>query len=83
MNKSQIIFDSNDFTKMKEIMKEYGNCEFPFYGANQDGADIEIHVSPSSITTKTYQNNGWLRVMYYELIDGSICVSETYEGRWQ
>lgn len=64
----------------KKIIEEYANSEFPFFGENEDGEKVELHVAESGIILKTYQNNGWLRANYYDA-DGYL-EGETFEGRW-
>lgn len=78
-----IAFDSNDKKGMLEIMKKYGDEQFPFFGKNEDDEDVMISVAHDSIVVKTFQDNGWTRENWYELIDGDIVVSEMYGERWK
>lgn len=80
IDKNEIQFDSNDPKLLRTLMKEHGSSRFPFYGKNDEGEDIEIHISKNSIIYKTYQSNGWLRANHYDA-DG-YPAGETFEGRW-
>ena len=65
----------------KQIMKEYGNSESAFLGHNEDGELVEMSVRPDEIIVKTYQENGWLRVNYYD--ENGLPNGETFEGKWE
>lgn len=65
----------------KQIMKEYGNSESAFLGHNEDRELVEISVHPDEIIVKTYQENGWLRVNYYD--ENGLPNGETFEGKWE
>ena len=65
----------------KQIMKEYGNSESAFLGHNEDGELVEMSVHPDEIIVKTYQENGWLRVNYYD--ENGLPNGETFEGKWE
>lgn len=81
MFENQVQFDSNNPGLIRNLMKEYGNSDSPFFGKNDEGEDIEIHISKDSIIYKTYQSNGWLRVNYFDS-DG-YPAGETFDGRWR
>ena len=51
------------------------------FGKNTDGEDMNISFSEDEVVTKTYQNNGWLRVNYYD--ENGFMECETFEGRWR
>lgn len=51
------------------------------FGKNTDGEDMNISFSEDGVVTKTYQNNGWLRVNYYD--ENGFMECETFEGRWR
>ena len=62
-------------------MKGHGNSQFPFFGENEDGERIEIHIAEDSIIYKTYQKNGWIRVNYFD--ENGIEDGETFDGKWK
>ncbi len=64
----------------KQLMKEYGNSSTAFMGQNEDGETVLMSINADGIILKTYQNNGWIRLDYYDE-DGDY-ESEMYEGRW-
>lgn len=64
----------------KEIIEKYADSEQTFFGTNEDGENVELNVSKDGMILKTYQNNGWLRVNYYDAEGYSD--GETFEGRW-
>ena len=80
MNGNKIVFDGNNPGALHTLM-ECENSKFPHYGKNENGEDIEIHISKTSIIYKTYQSNGWLRVNYYD--ENGLPNGETFEGRWK
>lgn len=80
IDNDEIQFDSNNPQLLRTLMKEYGSSRFPFYGKNDEGEDIEIHISKDSIIYKTYQNNRWLRVNHFD--SEGYPAGETFEGRW-
>lgn len=50
-------------------------------GANQDGERIVAEIRSDGIKILTNQNNGWVRVNYYDA-DGIGC-GETFDGKWR
>lgn len=64
----------------KQIMAEYGDSDSAFLGHNDAGELIEMSVRPDEIIVKTYQENGWLRVNYYDS-DGWPN-GELFDGKW-
>ena len=67
-----------------EIMKKHGSNQFPFFGKNENGESVEIHVCSNSITLITYQKNGWLRRnIYTDSGDGNIISEELFDGRYK
>lgn len=70
-----------DILARREIIKEYQNANTTFSGNNENGEKVELHVSENGIILKTYQENGYVRVNYYnaeEFEEG-----ESFEGRWK
>ena len=69
-----------DKQKLIECMKEYGDTETPFFGKNEDGETVCVHVAQDGIIVDTYQSNGWLRKNYYNAEGNQD--GETFDGRW-
>lgn len=64
----------------RELMAQYGDSKFPYYGSNEEGESVLVSIAKDSIVTRTFQHNGWVRVNYYDangLEEGS-----SFEGRW-
>lgn len=78
---NEIYFDGNNPKLIRSLMEEHGDSKFPYYGKNEDGEDIEIHICKTSIIHKTYQNNGWVRANYYD--ENGYPNGEMFEGRWK
>lgn len=78
---NEIFFDGNNPNLLRDLMLEYGDSEFPFYGTNEDGEDIEIHICKTGIIYKTCQSNGWVRVNHYD--EEGLPAGETFEGKWK
>ena len=64
----------------KEIIEKFTDYKQAFFGKNEDGEDVEIHIAESGIILKTYQNNGWLRVNYYD--ENGYAEDEVFNGKW-
>lgn len=64
----------------KKVIELYQDVDTSFSGNNENNETVEIHVSPSGLVTKTYQNNGWIRVNYYDSC--GVAEGESFEGRW-
>ena len=64
-----------------EVMERYGDIGWAMRGKNQDGEDVEIHVSPENMRLVTYQQNGWVRrnTFYYR----EDTVEEEFDGKWR
>lgn len=65
----------------KQIMAEYGDSNSMFVGTNADGETTMMSVFKDKIIVKTHQNNGWIRVDYFDS-DG-LYEAEMYEGKWR
>ena len=63
------------------LMEKYGDSKFPFYGSNEIGESVLVSISRYGITTHTFQENGWVRVNFYDA-DGQM-EGESFEGRWK
>lgn len=81
MKDNKIFFDNNNPKLIRNLMEKYGDSKFPFYGKNENGEDIEIHIGKTDVIYKTYQNNGWIRVNYYD--ENGLPNGETFDGRWK
>lgn len=81
MSHNQLYFNPSDPYQLCALMRDFGDSKFPFSGTNEDGEDIDLHISKDSIVCKTYQNNGWIRANYYD--EDGICIEEMFEGKWQ
>jgi len=75
-------FDSANPKLLRELIEKYGNSSTMFLGTNSEGERMTISIDTNEgIVTSTYQNNGWVRVNYYDT-DG-YPAGETFDGRWQ
>ncbi|MBP1581121.1 MAG: hypothetical protein J6A26_01825 [Oscillospiraceae bacterium] len=81
MNTNEVFFDSNNPKLLRNLMKEHGDSTFPFYGKNDEGEDIEIHICKTNIIFKTYQANGWVRANHFD--EDGLPAGEMFEGRWK
>jgi len=81
MNDTGIFFDSNNPKLICKLMEEYGESTFPFFGTNEEGEDIELHISKTSLIYKTYQTNGWVRLNYFD--ENGAPAGETFDGKWK
>ena len=65
-----------DLEASRELMHEYGDSKFPFWGENSDGEHTMISIFNDRIVMVTYQHNDWIRndTLYY---DGTL--EETFE----
>ncbi|WP_417342055.1 hypothetical protein [Evtepia gabavorous] len=84
MEKQRATFtlDPTDYNGLLGIMRDYGDSQFPFFGENEEGEDVEIHVCKDSITVVTYQKNGWVRRNVYTHSDGDITSEELFDGKY-
>lgn len=65
----------------KEIIRQYANGETMFTGENADGETVYLSVSNNGMVLKTEQENGWVRVNYYDA-DGNSS-GESFDGKWR
>lgn len=77
----EMFFDGNNPELICNLMEQHGNSASPFYGKNEDGEDVEIHIGNTSVVYKTYQSNGWVRVNYYD--KNGLPNGEMFDGRWK
>ena len=76
-----VVNDWSDMVVRDNIMDTHGDSVEPFYGHNQNGESIAIHVSHESIVLETMQDNGWVRKNYYYYNDDTC--EELFDGKWQ
>lgn len=75
------IIDPTDEKNLLNIMNQFGDSEMPFDGKNDNGEDVQVSVSKNSITVRTFQKNGWIRLNTYGFHDGHFVSEETFDGR--
>ena len=73
--------DPTDQEGLREIMDKFGDSELPFDGKNANGEDVLISVCKDSITVRTFQKNGWVRLNTYSFHDGTFVSEETFDGK--
>ena len=71
----------NNPEEVKKAIESYKDFPDMLMGGNPKEESIEISFTESAATVKTYQNNGWVRVNYYN--SEGYCEGETFEGRWK
>lgn len=47
---NKLSMEFNDTESQKKLMELYGNCESTFFGINEKGEDIELHISNNEIS---------------------------------
>ena len=52
-----------------------------FSGENEDGECVFLSISESGMILRTEQENGWVRVNYYDQ-DG-YATGEGFDGKWR
>ena len=65
----------------KEIIQQYADSDPMFTGENSDGETVYLSVSKTGMVLKTEQENGWVRVNYYDA-DG-YSTGESFDGKWR
>lgn len=71
-----------DVAGRRELIKKYGNSNTMFTGENADGEMVTVSIDKDrGIVLKTYQNNGWVRVNYYN--KEGIAEGEGFDGKWK
>lgn len=71
-----------DVKGRQELIEKYGNSNTMFTGENSDGETVTVSIDKEKgIILKTYQNNGWLRVNYYN--KEGYAEGESFDGRWR
>lgn len=64
----------------KAIIDRYKDSSSMFVGVNEDGETVFMSVSDTGIILRTEQENGWVRVNFYNA-DGEA-EGETFDGKW-
>jgi len=71
----------NTQTGRCELMQRYGHINTTYTGVNEEGESVWLHISQNGIILKTFQENGRVRVNYY---DGQgYYTGEQFDGRWE
>lgn len=78
---SEISSKFNTQEGRKNIIKLYGSSLNLFHGVNEDGETVLLSIRKDGMTLTTYQDNGWLRVNYYD--ENGCAEGETFDGRWK
>ena len=66
----------------RRLIELYGNTDTAFVGHNEDGEQVSVSFdTEKGIVLNTYQENGWVRVNYYDK-DGNLA-GETFDGKWR
>lgn len=76
---NELAKDFNNKETRVLLMKEFGDCNEVFCGINEDGEAIMITIHSDSISVRTNQSNGWVRVNYYDEFGNQE--GEMYEGK--
>ena len=71
----------NTLEGRKQILQEYADSDTMFVGENEDGERVYLSVAQSGIVLRTEQDNGWVRVNYYDA-EGNAD-GETFDGKWK
>lgn len=80
-NDSMFVVDPTNPDGLREIMDKFGDSDHPFGGKNEQGEDVLVSVNKDSITVRTFQKNGWMRLNTYSFIDGELVSEQTFDGR--
>jgi len=52
-----------------------------FTGIDVDGETVHLSITHNGMTLRTQQENGWVRVNYYDA-DG-CATGESFDGKWK
>jgi hypothetical protein len=70
-------FDNRNPDLLVSLMKQYGSDNQTFAGKNEKGERVLFHIFSNEIVVTTFQNNGWMRINYYD--ENGFFAGETYE----
>ena len=65
----------------KRLIELYADSDTMFSGVNADGEGVTLSIAADGMVLKTEQENGWVRVNYYNAegeADG-----ESFDGKWK
>lgn len=65
----------------KRLVELYADSQTMFTGVDEDGETVHLSISHNGLTLRTEQENGWVRVNYYDA-DG-FATGETFDGKWK
>lgn len=65
----------------KKILQDYADSDTMFVGENEDGERVYLSVAHSGMVLRTEQDNGWVRVNYYD--DEGCASGESFDGKWK
>ena len=66
----------------RKLVELYGDSDTMFSGENEEGEMVTVSIDAErGIVLNTYQQNGWVRVNYYNK-DG-VAEGESFDGRWK
>lgn len=65
----------------KELIERYGDSGSMFLGNNAEGETVHLFVDVCGIILRTEQQNGWVRMNYYDA-DG-VAIGESFDGKWK
>ena len=71
----------NTLEGRKQIIAEYADSDTMFVGENEDGERVYLSVSDTGMVLRTEQENGWVRVNYYDA-EGDT-TGESFDGKWK
>ncbi len=71
----------NTVAGRKEIVRRYADSKGMFCGINENGETVYLSVSDRGLVLKTEQENGWIRVNFYDS-DGNA-TGESFDGKWR
>ena len=77
---TQLKYDIDDLKAMAQNPSQKLGL---YASVNEQNEDIIVKIDKDYLELQTLQDNGWVRVNYYEYIDENWVQSETYEGRWR
>ena len=71
----------NTLEGRKQILQEFADSDAMFVGENEDCERVYLSVSDTGMVLRTEQENGWVRVNYYDA-EGDA-TGESFDGKWK
>lgn len=65
----------------KRLVELYADSQTMFTGIDADGETVHLSITHNGMTLRTQQENGWVRVNYYDA-DG-CATGESFDGKWK